>query len=105
MTGGAGTDTLIGPDAGPRSPCTGADAGSGPASSRAFAGVETVRGGTGADTLVVQAAGTLAGPFDGGAGTDTVNLAALAAQALTVGAWVRRTGSRWSGWRPWPAGC
>ena len=51
-----------------------------------FAAVESLRGGAGADTLVVQAGGSLAGSFDGAGTADAADLSALTAQALTVAA-------------------
>jgi hypothetical protein len=86
IDGGTGTDTLAGDNAARTFTLTGADAGTVsiilPAG---FVNVENLEGGTAGDNLVVQAAGSLAGSFDGKAGTDGVDLSAvLTAQSLTV---------------------
>jgi acrosin len=85
VAGNGGTDTVQGDDGGRTFAVTGA--GSGTVSGillGGFTGIENLIGGAGADTLVVAAAGSLAGSFDGLAGTDTADLSALASQQIAA---------------------
>src|SRR5215207_8836037 len=75
FVGGAGTNTLFGPNAPAEWILGGTDAGtvtrpSGVAVT--FVGVENLRGGTGDDTFRVNAGGSVAGTITGGGGTDTL---------------------------------
>lgn len=85
IDGGAGNDTLGAPAIGFTVTLSGPNAGSVASLTPGFVSMETVAGGIGPDTLIVQAAGALTGPFDGLGGTDTVNLSALGPHALTIG--------------------
>ncbi len=67
VDGGAGTDTLVGGDAGSAWRVTGANAGT--LDSLAFRNVENLTGGAGDDTFAL-AGGTLTGKIDGGLGAD-----------------------------------
>ena len=86
VNGGGGTDSLTGTDAGLTFTLNGADAGNVATILTGFVSVETLVGGTGADSLIVQLGGSLTGSFNASSGTDSVNLSALASQNLTVSA-------------------
>jgi hypothetical protein len=83
------TDSLTGMNTTSTFTVTGANAGSyqdnASARTMTFAQVESLDGGTANDTLVVKVGGNLTGSFDGGAGTDTADLSALAAvQSISI---------------------
>ena len=75
VDGGAGNDTLVGPDSGATFTLTGVNAGS--TAGGTFVGVENLRGGSGNDTLAFTAGGSLSGTVDGGAGTDSLDYSAV----------------------------
>jgi hypothetical protein len=74
LAGGGGSDSLVGPDAGASWSLTGNGEGSvkasGSTTTTSFSGFESVKGGSGADSFSVGAAGALAGTLDGGGGAD-----------------------------------
>lgn len=85
IDGAGGSDTLAGDNVGRTFTVTGPNAGTvSVILGGTFDRVENLYGGAGADRLVVQAAGSLAGSFDGLGGADTADLALLAGQQITV---------------------
>jgi hypothetical protein len=86
VDGGGGADTLAGDNTGRTFTLTSANAGNvSTLLPGGFVSIENLEGGALGDTLVVGAAGSLTGSFDGKNGTDGVDLSALiTGQALTV---------------------
>ncbi|MGA8048966.1 MAG: LEPR-XLL domain-containing protein, partial [Burkholderiales bacterium] len=76
VSGGDGNDTLVASDGDNTWVISGANAGS--LNGQAFAGIENLRGGAGADAFVF-AGGNISGSIDGGAGANTLDYTALAA--------------------------
>ncbi|HET9218472.1 MAG TPA: LEPR-XLL domain-containing protein, partial [Terriglobia bacterium] len=70
--GGAGGDTLIGPDADTSWSISGVNGGSATASGLTFDGMESLTGRSGVDTFSIAAAGSVEGQIDGGDGIDTL---------------------------------
>ena len=75
VVGGGGTDTIIADDVVNTWSLTGAGTGTVTGVGGTFAGVENLTGGSIADTLAVDGAGSLAGTFDGAGGDDTLSFA------------------------------
>lgn len=75
--GGAGNDTLIGTNVAQTWNITGANSGNIPGATSAFQNVETLRGGTAADSFVFGAAGSVALTIDGNLGIDTLDNSAI----------------------------
>ena len=75
VAGGAGSDKIVGDDAGRYFGLFGPGSGNVDSLIGYFDGIESLRGGTGGDTLVVDAKVLSGGliSFDGGAGADTVD--------------------------------
>ncbi|HUO44617.1 MAG TPA: filamentous hemagglutinin N-terminal domain-containing protein, partial [Burkholderiales bacterium] len=69
LTGGTGSDTIVGPDAANNWQITGGN--SGTLNGYGFSSVENLTGGSGADSFTLNG-GTLAGNIDGGGGTNTL---------------------------------
>jgi len=76
IIGGAGTDTLVGPDEAASWAVSGAGSGQllfGAGSVTIdFSGIESLQGGAGADAFSVESTGSLSGTIDGGSGIDTL---------------------------------
>ena len=83
VDGGADNDTLIGTNVAQTWNVTGANAGDIPGATSAFSAIESLRGGTAADSFVFGAAGNLTGTVDGNLGVDTLNNAAVPAATIT----------------------
>ncbi len=79
IIGGAGLDTLVGPDAATTWQLSGPDSGS--VNGLAFTGVENISGGSAADEFAVGVSGSLSGTLDGGGGTNTLDYSS----ALSLG--------------------
>jgi hypothetical protein len=77
LKGGAGKNTLIGPDGGSVWDITGSNAGTmqgpAPSSSVAFSGMANLTGGAGADAFQFHTQGSLSGTLDGGGGSNTLD--------------------------------
>ena len=71
FTGGAGSDTLVGPDGGMGWDVTGADSGTAADDYTTFSGIENLTGGSGVDRFNVRAGGSISGLIDGGSGAGT----------------------------------
>src|SRR5207249_2258336 len=81
INGQAGTDTLVGPNAGATWNLTGPGQGNIAGVITSYQNIENLTGGTGVDTFVFQSGGTalggsVNGTIDGGAGTDTLDYGA-----------------------------
>src|SRR5262249_43922435 len=74
LDGGGGTNTLLGPNLNNIWNVTGSNAGKLNASVN-FKNIQNVIGGSLADVVLLQTAGSLAGNLNGGAGTNTINYA------------------------------
>src|SRR5207248_1040216 len=70
ISGGDGTDTIVGPDAAVTWTINGA--GAGVVGSTSFSGIEKLQGGSDADRFRMANAGSISS-IDGGAGTDTLD--------------------------------
>ncbi|HVR40861.1 MAG TPA: IPTL-CTERM sorting domain-containing protein [Thermoanaerobaculia bacterium] len=81
--GGLGNDTLVGTNVAQTWNITGAGSGNIPGATSSFIGVESLRGGTAADSFVFGAAGSLAASLDGNLGIDTLNNTAIPAATVT----------------------
>ncbi len=79
IAGGTGVDTVTGPAAATTWTIDGANSGNITVGSVtvALTGIENLTGGTAIDQFIVSPTGTLSGAINGGAGTDTINLAAV----------------------------
>lgn len=76
ITGGGGTDTLIGANAANTWTITGTNAGNVNGAVQ-FQGIANLTGGSGNDRFVFHTGGNVTGTIDGGAGTDTLDFTAL----------------------------
>ncbi len=83
VNAGGGSDTLNGPNTTNTWNITGTDSGN-LTGVLSFSSVESLTGGTGADSFIFAAAGSLAGNVDGGAGTDTLDYSAVAGATVSV---------------------
>jgi len=86
-TGGAGSDTFIGPDIANTWNTTGANSGNltNADGTINFTSVENLTGGTGTDNFVFSDTATISGSIDGGAGTDTIDWSAYStARSVTL---------------------
>ena len=81
--GGLGNDTLIGTNVAQTWNITGAGSGNIPGATSSFVNVESVRGGTAADTFTFGAAGSLALTLDGNLGVDFLDNSAIPASTIT----------------------
>jgi len=77
VDGGAGNDTLIGTNVAQTWNITGANSGNIPGATSAFQNVESLRGGTAADSFVFGAAGSVGQSIDGNLGIDTLDNTAI----------------------------
>jgi hypothetical protein len=73
VTGGGGTDTLVGPNVTNTWSLTGANGGT--VSNVTFSGISNLVGGSGNDTFKFNVAGSVSGTIDGGGGTNSLNYA------------------------------
>ena len=80
--GGAGNDTLIGTNVAQTWNITGANSGNIPGATSGFSNVESLRGGTAADSFVFSAAGSVAQSIDGNLGIDTLDNTAIPAHIV-----------------------
>jgi uncharacterized repeat protein (TIGR01451 family) len=76
-------DTLVGTNVAQSWNITGANSGNIPGATSSFVNVESVRGGTAADTFTFGAAGSLALMLDGDLGTDTLDNSAIPGNTIT----------------------
>jgi|GEM_PF-3499000 len=76
ITGGGGTDTLVGANTANTWTITGTNTGNVNGAIQ-FQGVANLTGGTGNDSFVFHTGGSMTGAIDGGAGTDTLDFSAL----------------------------
>ncbi len=76
IDGGAGNNTLAGPNTAEVWNVTGANAGNLPGLVPSFVNIQNLVGGTGNDDFVFSNGATLSGAVDGGAGNDTLNVSA-----------------------------
>jgi len=83
LDGGAGNDTLVGTNVAQTWNITGANSGNIPGATSAFQNVESLRGGTAADSFVFGAAGSIAQKLDGNLGIDTLDNTAIPAHSVT----------------------
>jgi uncharacterized repeat protein (TIGR01451 family) len=83
LDGGAGNDTLVGTNVAQTWNITGANSGDIPGATSAFQNVESLRGGTAADSFVFGAAGSIAQKLDGNLGIDTLDNTAIPAHSVT----------------------
>ncbi len=83
LDGGAGNDTLVGTNIAQTWNITGANSGDIPSATSAFQNVESLRGGTAADSFVFSAAGSIAQKLDGNLGIDTLDNTAIPAHSVT----------------------
>jgi Ca2+-binding RTX toxin-like protein len=83
LYGGAGSDTLVGPDTGASWALTGSDTGK-VNSFLTFTGVENLVGGAGNDNIVLLPAGQVSGSIDGGGGANRLDYSVDGGQASTV---------------------
>ena len=81
--GGTGNDTLIGTNVAQTWNITGAGSGNIPSAATSFTNVEALRGGSGADSFVFGAAGSIALTVDGGLGIDTLDNTAIPGHTVT----------------------
>lgn len=72
ITGGSGTNTLVGPNTTNNWSITAKNEGTLNNNSVAFSGMENLTGGTGMDAFVFSAGGTVAGTINGGSGGNTL---------------------------------
>ncbi len=88
--GGGGNNTLTGADVTNAWRVTGSETGSlayttTDSAVTAFSGIQNITGGTSNDTFTFDANGRLSGLLDGGVGSDSVDMSALAAVDITLG--------------------
>ncbi len=83
LDGGAGNDTLIGTNVAQTWNITGPNSGNIPGATSAFQNVESLRGGTAADSFVFGAAGSIAQKLDGNLGVDTLDNTAIPGHSVT----------------------
>jgi uncharacterized repeat protein (TIGR01451 family) len=83
LDGGADNDTLVGTNVAQTWNITGANSGSIPGATSSFSNVESLRGGTTADSFVFGAAGSLGQTIDGNLGADTLDNSAIPAHTIT----------------------
>jgi uncharacterized repeat protein (TIGR01451 family) len=83
LDGGTGNDTLAGTNVAQTWNITGAGSGNIPGATSSFTNVESLRGGTAADSFVLGAAGSVAQKLDGGLGIDTLDNTAIPAHSVT----------------------
>ena len=81
--GGTGNDTLAGTNVAQTWNVTGANSGNIPGAATSFTNVESLRGGTAADSFVFGAAGSLALTLDGNLGIDSLDNSAIPASTVT----------------------
>ncbi len=81
--GGAGNDTLIGTNIAQTWNITGAGSGNIPGVATAFSNVESLKGGTAADSFVFSAAGSVSQAIDGNLGVDTLDNSAIPGHTVT----------------------
>lgn len=81
--GGLGNDTLVGTNVAQSWNITGAGSGNMPGAINSFTGVESLRGGTAADSFVFGAAGSMARTVDGNLGQDSLDNSAIPAATIT----------------------
>lgn len=81
--GGPGNDLLIGTNVAQTWNITGAGSGNIPGATSSFVNVESLRGGTAADSFVFGAAGSVAGSIDGDLGVDTLDNSAIPGHVVT----------------------
>jgi uncharacterized repeat protein (TIGR01451 family) len=79
---GAGNDTLIGTNVAQTWNITGANSGDIPGATSSFINVESLTGGTAADSFIFSAAGSLAQKLDGSLGVDTLDNTAIPAHVV-----------------------
>lgn len=82
LDGGAGNDTLIGTNVAQTWNITGANSGNIPGATSAFSNIESLRGGTAADSFVFSAAGSVGQNIDGNLGIDTLDNSAIPAHIV-----------------------
>ncbi|HEY5022440.1 MAG TPA: choice-of-anchor Q domain-containing protein, partial [Gemmatimonadaceae bacterium] len=83
LDGGTGNDTLVGTNVAQTWNITGGNSGNIPGAASSFSNVESLRGGTAADSFVFGAAGSLTQTIDGNLGTDTLNNSAIPGHTIT----------------------
>ena len=84
--GGAGNDTLVGPNTANVWNITGANAGNTTGFLSSFLGVENLTGGSSTDSFVFVTGGSVSGAINGGGGTDTLDYSAITSQvAVNLG--------------------
>jgi len=82
LDGGTGNDTLIGTNVAQTWNITGPNSGNIPGATSAFTNVESLTGGTAADSFVFGAAGSIAQKLDGNLGVDTLDNSAIPAHVV-----------------------
>jgi uncharacterized repeat protein (TIGR01451 family) len=80
---GPGNDTLIGTNVAQTWNITGAGSGNIPGAANSFINVESLRGGTAADSFVFGAAGSITGTLDGNLGVDALDNTAIPGHTVT----------------------
>jgi uncharacterized repeat protein (TIGR01451 family) len=83
LDGGTGNDSLVGTNVAQTWNITGGNSGNIPGAASSFSNVESLRGGTAADSFVFGAAGSLTQTIDGDLGTDTLNNSAIPGHTIT----------------------
>jgi uncharacterized repeat protein (TIGR01451 family) len=83
LDGGTGNDRLIGTNVAQTWNITGPGSGNIPGAANSFTGIESLRGGTAADSFVFGAAGSLSQTLDGNLGIDSLNNSAIPAAVIT----------------------
>jgi uncharacterized repeat protein (TIGR01451 family) len=83
LDGGAGNDTLAGTNVAQTWNVTGAGSGNIPGATSAFTNIESLHGGTAADSFVFGAAGSIAQTLDGDLGVDTLDNSAIPGHSVT----------------------
>ena len=81
--GGPGNDTLIGTNVAQTWNITGAGSGNIPGATSSFTTVESLQGGTAADSFIFGAAGSVAQGIDGNLGVDTLDNSAIPGHSVT----------------------
>ena len=82
-TAAPGNDTLVGTNVAQTWNITGAGSGNIPGATSSFTNVESLRGGTAADSFVFGAAGSIAQTVDGNLGIDTLDNTAIPGHTVT----------------------
>jgi uncharacterized repeat protein (TIGR01451 family) len=77
LDGGAGNDTLLGTNVAQTWNITGANSGNIPGATSNFQNIESLTGGTAADSFIFSAAGSIAQKLDGNLGVDTLDNTAI----------------------------